>query len=85
MKVDFKTIQRARELLAELKNLEDALHVTTNYDWKLSTEFYTFHNDNTKSPLKISVPLPKSGGLKDTIIEHINQRIFEIKKELETL
>ena len=85
MKVDSKNITRARELLSELENLEKALHVATNYDWKLSAAFYTFHNDNTKSPLKISVPLPKSGDLKDQIFEHINLRIFEIKKELETL
>ena len=85
MKVDSKNLKRARELLSELQNLENALNVTNNYDWELSAQFYTFHNENTKTPLKINVPLSKKGDLKDQILEHINQRILEIKKELETL
>ena len=83
MKVDKKNLDKARELLAELSNLEDIRNVWTNYDAEAHAVYSTKHNNNTHQykEIRIKMPLEAHMAMKD----YIARRIDEIHKELESL
>lgn len=83
MKVEKKFLDRARELLEELDKLEEAKDVLTNYDSKVQVLYSTFHNHNLKELKQVIIKMPPE--VVRTMSEYIENRIFEIKKELETL
>lgn len=79
-----KNIKKAKELLEELGNLEDIQDIANNYDASYHARFYTQHNNNDSESKTRFLQLPKN--IVDELLkEHIPTRIYEIKKELETL
>ena len=83
MKVEKKTLDRARELLKELNDLEEAKDVMQNYDSKVQVLYSTFYNHNIKELKEVKIKIPPE--VVRVMSEYIENRIFEIKKELETL
>lgn len=83
MKVEKKTLDRARELLKELNDLEEAKDVMQNYDSKVYAFYRTFYNHNEKQLKEVKIKMPPE--VVRVMSEYIENRIFEIKKELETL
>ena len=83
MNIDKKNLDRARELLAELSVLEDIKKICGNYDAKVHAVYSTVHNNNTKRYKEVKIEMPKEVML--IMKEHIDRRIDELRKELETL
>ena len=83
MKVEKKFLDRARELLEELDKLEETKDVLTNYDSKVCVQYSTFYNHNRKELKAVKINMPPE--IIGSMNEYIEKRIFEIKKELETL
>lgn len=83
MNIDEKNLEKARKLLKELAVLEDVRDVCNNYDSKAYAVYSTVHNNNTKVPKEARVPMPIEIVL--AMKDFISDRIFEIKKELETM
>ena len=83
MKLGKANLEKARTLLCELSNLEDALKVLDNYDSQISVKCVTFYNDNSKVHKEVSIPLPPDS--KIIIRTYINDRIFQIKEELRSM
>ena len=84
MKTDKESIEKAKALLSELAKLENALDVLNNYDATAYMYFYTQHNNNKQfSSNDAKIPMPAS--MKKEAISHINQRVTEIKQELEKI
>jgi hypothetical protein len=82
--MELKNIKKAKELLEELENLEDILDVANNYDATCHAKFHSAHNNNKNVSKTRFLELPKNI-VDDLLKEHIPTRIYEIKKELETL
>ena len=83
MKVEKKFLDRARALLEELDKLEEAKDVLTNYDSKVQVLYSTYYNHNLKELKQVKIKMPPE--IIGNMNEYIDNRIFEIKKELETL
>lgn len=83
MNIEKKNLDKARELLAELERLEEVDDVLGNYDASAYALFKTFHNNNTKTLKEVRVPMPPD--VSKAMREYISHRIYEIKKELESL
>lgn len=83
MNIEKKNLDKARELLAELERLEEVDDVLGNYDAMVYAIFETFHNNNTKILKEVKVPMPPD--VSKAMREYISHRIYEIKKELESL
>ena len=83
MNIEKKNLNRAWELLNELKKLEDVSNVCRNYDVKKYAVFSTLHNNNTNQYKEVKIPMPPD--ICKTMSEYISNRIDEIKKELESL
>lgn len=83
MNIEKKNLDKVRELLEELKKLEDANDILGNYDARVYAVFSTLHNNNLKVLKEVRIPM--SGDIRKTMIEYISNRIYEIKKELESL
>lgn len=83
MKVEKKFLDRARELLEELNNLEKAKDILQNYDSKVCVQYSTFYNHNRKELKEVKIKMPPE--IIGSMNEYMENRIFEIKKELETL
>lgn len=83
MNIEKKNLDRARELLNELSNLEDALDVFKNYDSHVRVVYSSQHNKNTKvyKEVKVEMPLQLVGAMES----YIRHRIYEIRKELEAI
>lgn len=82
MNINEKNLEKARELLNELHNLERALYVNSSYRSEVSVKFST--DSKHECPKTIEIPCP-SVELRNTIVNSINKRISEIKAELENL
>ena len=83
MNIEKKNLDKARELLAELANLEEVSKVCANYDATAHAVYSTQHNNNTKRYKEVIIEMPKEVVL--IMKDHIARRIDEIHKELETL
>ena len=83
MNIDKKNLDKVRELLNELSNLEDALDVFKNYDSRVQAVYSSKHNKNTKVYKEVRVEMPKEVML--IMKDHIARRIDEIHKELEAM
>ncbi len=83
MNIEKKNLDKARELLAELERLEEVDDVLGNYDAMVYAIFETFHNNNNKTLKEVKVPMPPD--VSKAMREYISHRIYEIKKELESL
>lgn len=83
MNIEKKNLDKARELLAELETLEDVDDVLGNYDARTYAVFRTGHNHNTKTLKEVRVPMPPD--VRKAMKEYMSHRIYEIKKELESL
>ncbi len=83
MNIDKKSLDKARELLAELSVLEDIKKVCGNYDAQAHAVYSTVHNNNTKRYKEVIIEMPKEVVL--IMKDHIARRIDEIHKELEAL
>lgn len=83
MNIEKKNLDKARELLAELERLEEVDDVLGNYDASAYAIFKTCHNNNTKTLKEVRVPMPPD--VSKAMREYISHRIYEIKKELESL
>ena len=83
MDISDKNLKEVRKLLAELEQLEAALDILSNYDSKVSVNFWTGYNHNLKDPK--TVQLPVSSNLRTSIVAEIKYRIPIIKKQLETM
>lgn len=83
MNIEKKNLDKARELLAELERLEEVDDVLGNYDAMVYAIFKTCHNNNTKTLKEVRVPMPPD--VSKAMREYISHRIYEIKKELESL
>jgi len=83
MNIEKKNLDKARELLNELANLEDALDVFKNYDSRVQAVYSSKHNKNTKVYKEVKVEMPIQ--LVRAMECHILRRIDEIHKELEAL
>ena len=83
MNIEKKNLDKARELLNELANLEDALDVFKNYDSRVQAVYSSKHNKNTKiyKEVRIKMPLQLVGAMES----YIRHRIDEIHKELKSL
>ncbi len=83
MKTDEKTRKALKGLLEELENLEDALDIMSkdNYDAKVYSYFFTGYNHNEKSSKSVKILM--SASLKKAAIFEVENRIAEIKEELE--
>ena len=83
MNIEKKNLDKARKLLAELERLEEVDDVLGNYDARAYAVFRTCHNNNTKTPKEVRVPMPPD--VSKAMREYMSHRIYEIKKELESL
>jgi len=83
MNIEKKNLDRARELLAELSTLEDVEDVLGNYDARAYAVFRTYHNNNIKELKEVRVRMPPD--VRKAMNEYMSHRIYEIKKELESL
>lgn len=83
MNIEKKNLDRVRELLKELEKLEDVNDVLGNYDASVSAVFSTWHNSNTKRLKEVGIPMPAD--IRKSMNEYISNRIYEVKKELESL
>ena len=83
MNIEKKNLDKARKLLAELERLEEVDDVLGNYDAMVYAIFKTCHNNNTKTLKEVRVPMPPD--VSKAMREDISHRIYEIKKELESL
>ena len=83
MNIEKENLDKARKLLAELKTLEEAKDVLGNYDARAYAVFITWHNNNTKTLKEVRVPMPPD--VRKAMTEYMTHRIYEIKKELESL
>jgi len=83
MNIEKKNLDKARELLAELERLEEVDDVLGNYDARAYAVFRTCHNNNTKTLKEVRVPMPSD--VSKAMREYMSHRIYEIKKELESL
>lgn len=83
MKTDNKSMQYARELMQELFKLQDTLDILNNYDAKSYMYFITIHNNNKPRAKDVKIPMPAS--IKKDAVAYINQRIDEIKQELQKI
>lgn len=83
MKIDENNLKKARSLLSELKELEEVRDVMQNYDAKVFATFWTGHNNNTKVSKTVQIAMPPD--MIKLMDEHVSNRIYEIKKELEAL
>lgn len=83
MKVSNENIKKARDLLDELETLEGAMEVMKNYDAKVFALFWTGHNDNTKRTSEVRVQVSQE--MCSKLMDEVQDRIFEIRKELEQL
>lgn len=82
MKTSKNNLERARELLNELHDLENALYVTS-YRSDVSIKFSA--DIKSSFPNKtVEIPCP-TAELRGIIVKSINKRISEIKDELEKL
>ena len=83
MNIEKKNLDKARELLAELERLEEVDDVLGNYDARAYAVFRTYYNNNTKTLKEVRVPMPPD--VSKAMREYMSHRIYEIKKELESL
>lgn len=83
MQINETNLKKAWELLSELEKLEEARGVTGNYDAKVYATFSTVHNYNAGTGKKVQITMPPD--ITKLMNEYISNRIFEIKKELESL
>ncbi len=83
MKTDVVSLTKARKLLDELNQLEEARDVLGNYDAKSYALFTSVYNSNSKVPKEVRIPLPAD--VRKSSIDYINERIAEIKKQLAEL
>lgn len=83
MNIEKKNLDKARKLLRELETLEEVNDVLGNYDASVSAVFSTFHNNNKKILKKVQISMPPD--ISKSMREYIANRIYEIKKELESL
>ena len=83
MKIEKENLKRARDLLNELEKLEQALNIMGNYDATISAQFKSIYNNNKESALTVVVPISEYS--KKFILDDINLRIEQIKKELGTI
>ena len=84
MKTDRESVKKAKTLLSELAELENALDVLNNYDAKAYMYFFTQHNNN-KQFCSNDAKIPMPASMKKEAISHITQRVAEIKQELEKI
>ena len=83
MNIEKKSLDKARDLLSELKTLEDTYDVLGNYDVTVSAVFKTVHNNNKYISKTVSIPMPPD--VSRAMKEFLDHRVYEIKKELESL
>ena len=83
MNIEKKNLDKARELLKELETLEEAYDVLGNYDARAYAVFKTSYNNNAKTLKEVRFPMPLD--IRNSMIAYISHRIYEIKKELESL
>lgn len=83
MNIEKKSLDKARELLAELERLEEVDDILDNYDSMSYAVFRTFHNHNTNTLKEVRIPMPPD--VHKAMREYMSHRIYEIKKELESL
>lgn len=83
MQTDVVSLTKARKLMDELDQLEEARNVLGNYDVKSYVLFSSVYNSNTKVPKEVRIPLPADA--RKTCIDYIHKRIAEIKKQLAEL
>ena len=83
MRIDENSLKQAEILLNERANLKKALETWANYDSRMSITFYSGHNNNTKIPIKIDVPMPIE--FQQPIIEAIKEKISTIDEKLKQI
>jgi len=83
MNIEKKNLDRARELLAELDKFESAVDILSNYDAKVYATFSTWYNHNIKETKKVQIPVPND--LIASLKAYVSDRIYAIKKELESM
>lgn len=83
MNIEKKNLDKARKLLAELEKIEEVYDVLGNYDSESYAVFRTGHNNNTKILKEVKIPMPPD--ICKAMKEHMSHRVYEIKKELESL
>ena len=83
MKIEKQNLDKARELLAELANLEEVSKVCANYDAIAHAVYSTVHNNNTHQYKEVKVRMPEAAF--EVMKVYIAHRIDEIHKELEAL
>lgn len=84
MNIEKRNLDKARKLLKELEALEEVRDVQSNYDASVSVVFTTLHNNNRKTLKEVRISMP-SIDVRNSINEYVQNRIYEIKKELESL
>lgn len=83
MNIEKENLDKARELLKELEALEGVKDVCSNYDASAHVTFWTLHNSNRKEVKQVQIPLPLY--MYKSMHEYVENRIYEVKKELESL
>ena len=83
MNISPKNLEEARKLLNELEQLDSALEVLSHYDSKVSVQFWTGHNGNTKQPKTVLLPI--SSNVLTSVVSEIKDRRVSIKQQLEKM
>ena len=83
MNISPQNLEEARKLLNELEQLESALEILSHYDSKVSVQFWTGHNHNTKQPKTIILPI--SSNVLTSVVAEIKDRKASIKQQLEKM
>ena len=82
--MDIKNVNRVKEVLEEYENFKYIKRVIEdNYDSIIRAEVYSQHSFNTHNGIRKYVELPKV--IQDQIKEYIDDKIQELKEEIEKL
>lgn len=83
MNIEKKSLDKVRKLLKELETLEEVSDILGNYDASVSAVFRTSYNNNKNTLKEVQISMPPD--IRKSMSEYIANRIYEIKKELESL
>lgn len=83
MNISPQNLEEARRLLTELEQLESALEILSHYDSKVSVRFWTGHNNNTKQPKEVLLPI--SSNVLTSVVSEIKDRKANIKQQLKKM
>ena len=82
--MDINNVSKLKGLLEEYENFKYIKRVIEdNYDSIIRAEVYSQHNFNTHSCIRKYVELPKA--IQDQIKKYIDDKIQELKEEIEKL